>query len=117
VDIEPLHYVYQDGWLYGRTSYGAKLQATGTDWWPVAFEVDEVEGIFQWRSVVIHGGFYVMDEHGPDWEVAQWRRGLELLRQLIPETLAEGDPAPHRRVLFRISVQEITGREAEPTGG
>lgn len=114
VDIEPLHYVYQDGWLYGRTSYGAKLQATGQEWWPVAFEVDEVEGIFQWRSVVIHGGFYVMDEHGPDWEVAQWRRGLELLRKLIPETLAEGDPVPHRRVLFRISVQEMTGREAEP---
>ena len=30
VDIEPLHYVYRDGWLYGRTSHGAKLETTGT---------------------------------------------------------------------------------------
>ncbi len=117
VDIEPLHYVFEGGWLYGRTSHGAKLEVTGYEWWPVAFEVDEVEGVFQWRSVVVHGGFYVLDEHGADWETAEWRRGVELLRQLVPETMAEGDPVPHRRVLFRIAVQEMTGREAEPAGG
>lgn len=116
VDIEPLHYVHHKGWLYGRTSWGAKLEATGDEWWPVAFEVDEVEDVFQWRSVVVHGGFYVLDEHGPDWESAQWREGLELLRRIIPDTFAEGDPVPHRRVLFRIAVQEMTGREAEPGG-
>lgn len=116
VDIEPLNYVYHDGWIYGRTSHGAKLDATGYEWWPVAFEVDEVEEVFRWRSVVIHGGFYVLDENGPDWETAEWRRGLELLRGLVPGTLAEDDPTPHRQVLFRIAVQEISGREAEPAG-
>jgi nitroimidazol reductase NimA-like FMN-containing flavoprotein (pyridoxamine 5'-phosphate oxidase superfamily) len=114
VDIEPLHYVFSNGWLYGRTSHGAKLQATGDEWYPVAFEVDEVEGIFQWRSVVVHGGFYPMDEHGPEWEQTEWRRGVELLRSLIPQTLTPDDPAPHRQVLFRIAVQEATGREATP---
>jgi nitroimidazol reductase NimA-like FMN-containing flavoprotein (pyridoxamine 5'-phosphate oxidase superfamily) len=114
VDIEPLHYVFSGGWLYGRTSQGAKLQATGDEWWPVAFEVDEVEGIFQWRSVVVHGGFYPMDEHGAEWEQTEWRRGVELLRALIPDTLAPDDPTPHRQVLFRIPVQEVTGREATP---
>jgi nitroimidazol reductase NimA-like FMN-containing flavoprotein (pyridoxamine 5'-phosphate oxidase superfamily) len=114
VDIEPLHYVYHDGSIYGRTSHGAKLEATGREWWPVAFEVDEVEDVFQWRSVVVHGGFYRLDEHGPDWQSAGWRQGLELLRGLIPETLGEDDPVPHRRVLFRIAVQEMSGREAEP---
>ena len=114
VDIEPLHYVYHKGWLYGRTSHGAKIQATGQEWWPVAFEVDEVEDVFRWRSVVVHGGFYVLDEHGPDGESAQWREGLQLLRQIIPQSMAEGDPVPHRRVLFRIAVQEMTGREAQP---
>jgi nitroimidazol reductase NimA-like FMN-containing flavoprotein (pyridoxamine 5'-phosphate oxidase superfamily) len=117
VDIEPLHYVFHDGWLYGRTSHGAKLVATGYEWWPVAFEVDEVEDVFQWRSVVVHGGFYVVDEYGPDWESAQWRQGVELLRQIVPETFADGDPVPHRRVVFRIALQEVTGREAEPAGG
>ncbi|HEX2081388.1 MAG TPA: pyridoxamine 5'-phosphate oxidase family protein [Longimicrobium sp.] len=114
VDIEPLHYVYHDGWLFGRTSHGAKLAATGEQWWPVAFEVDEVEGIFQWRSVVVHGGFYTIPEHGPDWEQAAWRTGVELLRRLVPETLTADDPVPHRTVLFRIPVQEASGREATP---
>lgn len=112
VDIEPLHYVYDDGWLYGRTSHGAKIQATGTTWWPVAFEVDEVEGLFQWRSVVVHGGFYTLDPERADWEREEWRRGVELLRRLIPETLAEGDPVAFRTVVFRMAVQEVTGREA-----
>jgi uncharacterized protein len=114
VDIEPLHYVHHAGWLYGRTSHGAKLEVTGYEWWPVAFEVDEVEDVFRWRSVVVHGGFYVLDEHGPEWERSEWRRGVELLRELVPDTFAEGDPVPHRRVLFRISVQEINGRESIP---
>ena len=111
VDIEPLHYVYHKGWIYGRTSEGAKLRATGTDWWPVAFEVDEVEDVFRWRSVVVHGGFYVLDEWGPDWEAAEWRHGVELLRTIVPETMAPGDPVPHRRAVFRIALQEVTGRE------
>lgn len=117
VDIEPLHYVYHKGWLYGRTSHGAKLEVTGYEWWPVAFEVDEVEEVFRWRSVVVHGGFYALDERGPDWERSEWRRGVEMLRGLVPETFAEGDPVPHRRVLFRISAQELTGRESSPAGG
>jgi uncharacterized protein len=114
VDIEPLHYVYDSGWIYGRTSAGTKLEATGETWAPVAFEVDEVEGIFQWRSVVIHGGFYVLDEAGAEWEQAEWRRGVELLRRLIPETLSENDPVAFRTVIFRIAVQEASGREATP---
>jgi uncharacterized protein len=114
VDIEPLHYVYHDGWLFGRTSHGAKLATTGEEWWPVAFEVDEVEGIFRWRSVVVHGGFYTIPEYGPDWEKAAWRTGVELLRTLVPETLTEDDPVPFRNVLFRIPAQELSGREATP---
>jgi hypothetical protein len=114
VDVEPLHYVFDGEWLYGRTSRGTKLIVTGEQWWPVAFEVDEVEGLFQWRSVVVHGGFYAIAPDGPEWREAARGRGLELLRTLLPETLAPGDPVPHRKVLFRISLQEVTGREATP---
>jgi hypothetical protein len=116
VDIEPLHYVYHEGWIYGRTSHGAKTDAVGHTWAPVAFEVDEVEGLFQWRSVVLHGGFYSIPEEGAEWEQAEWRRGVELLRKLIPETLSAGDPAGFRTVLFRVAVQDVTGREATPGG-
>jgi len=42
VDIEPIHYVLDDGWLYGRTQPGTKLEALTHNRW-VALEVDEVE--------------------------------------------------------------------------
>lgn len=39
-------------------------------------------------------------------------RAVELLRTLVRETFTTDDPAPHRDVVFRIAVQEATGREA-----
>lgn len=114
IGIEPLSYVYHDGWLYGRTSEGTKISITGYSWHPVAFEVDEVEGPFQWRSVVVHGGFYTFPTRPEGADAAEWDRGVELLRTIIPETFAEGDPVPFRTILFRIAVQEVSGREATP---
>ena len=116
VNIEPLHYVYHDGWIYGRTSHGQKMDAVGYTWSPVAFEVDEIEDIFRWRSVVVHGGFYAIPEHGAEWEREEWRKGVELLRGLIPQTLGGDDPVAFRTVLFRIAVQDVTGREDTPGG-
>lgn len=114
VDIEPLHYVYADGWIYGRTAPGRKLEATGPCGWPVAFEVDEAEEIFRWRSVVVHGGFYTLTSEGPGPEREERLRAVHLLRTLIPDTFREDDPVPGRTVLFRISVQEVSGRESVP---
>lgn len=115
MDIQPVHYVYSDGWIYGRTSAGAKFRALGTtayNWWPVVFEVDEVEDLYRWRSVLVRGGFYILSRDGSGDETAAWEKGLELLRSLVPETLTDSDPVPSRTILFRIAVQEATGREA-----
>lgn len=116
VEIEPVHYVYSDGWIYGRTSEGRKIEMTGYTWWPVAFEVDEIEEMFRWRSVVVHGGFFAMPRREGGWDVEEWKTGVELLRTLIPETFAEGDPVGFRTIVFRIAVQEISGRDAAPGG-
>lgn len=110
LDIEPMHYVYSEGWLYGRTSRGAKLDETGANWWPVAFEVDEVESLHEWRSAVVHGGFYTLDPDRSSWERSQWERAVEILRTLVPESFTPSDPTPHRTVVFRIAVQEVSGR-------
>lgn len=117
MDIQPVHYVHDDGWLYGRTSYGSKLKALGATayrWWPVVFQVDEVEDLFRWRSVLVRGGFYILADDGPEEERAAWQRGLELMRTLVPAALREGDPTPYRTVLFRIAVQEVSGRSSAP---
>ena len=114
VDIEPLNYVYHDGWLYGRTSLGGRLAAADAAWAPVAFEVDEVEEFFRWRSVVVHGGFYTMVDDGEALHDAEWWQGVQLLRRLIPATFTAADPVAFRTVVFRMAVQEVTGREAVP---
>lgn len=112
VDIEPIHYVYSNGWLYGRTSPGTKLSTIQRNRW-VAFEVDEVASLTDWRSVVVHGAFYELeaDDVSPTAENT-WEHAVELLRRLDPAALTGDDPVPHRDVVFRIAVQEATGRRA-----
>jgi nitroimidazol reductase NimA-like FMN-containing flavoprotein (pyridoxamine 5'-phosphate oxidase superfamily) len=70
--IVPIHYAHADGWLYGRTGPGAKLSALRHHPW-VAFEVDEVDGTFEWRSVVARGALYLLARQGPAAERARWR--------------------------------------------
>ena len=114
IDVEPLHYVYADGWLYGRTSRGVKLDARSESWCPVAFEVDEIDGRYQWRSVVIRGGFYTLAPEPTGWERDAWLEAVRVLQLHTPEAFTPDDPTPHRDVVFRIAVQEVSGREALP---
>ncbi|HLB09253.1 MAG TPA: pyridoxamine 5'-phosphate oxidase family protein [Gemmatimonadaceae bacterium] len=111
VDIQPIHYVFDDEWLYGRTSHGTKFATLARHSW-CAFEVDEVRDLFDWDSVVVKGEMELLDPQlgSPD----AYTRGLELMRSLIPEALTASDPAPHRSILFRVHVKEMTGRAARP---
>jgi nitroimidazol reductase NimA-like FMN-containing flavoprotein (pyridoxamine 5'-phosphate oxidase superfamily) len=111
VDIEPLHYVFDDGWIYGRTSQGTKLTTIAHHRW-VAFEVDEVRDLFDWRSVVVKGALYLIAVDTPDDRDPAFTRGVELLRALLPDTLTANDPVPFRRSVFRIHCDEVTGKEA-----
>jgi hypothetical protein len=112
VDIEPLHYAFLDGWIYGRTSPGSKLDVVAHRHW-VVFEVDEVAGVFDWRSVVVHGAWFNRHD-APPAEHAAWERGLDALRQLVPDALMPNDPVPFRTEVFRIHLDEVTGRECQP---
>ena len=115
VDIEPLSYVYAPGWIYGRTAKGAKLTTLAKNKW-VAFEVDEVRSIFDWQSAVVHGGVYVLEPGTSKESRATYEEALALLRQLLPSTFREDDPVPQRDVVFRIAIQESTGRRASSRG-
>ena len=112
VDITPIHYVHDDGWLYGRTAAGRKLEVIAHNRW-VALEVDEVDGLFDWRSVVVKGGLYILRPNGSEAEVSAYRTGLRMIRRLVPEALADRDPIPEHALLFRIHIDELSGREAQ----
>lgn len=111
VGIAPIHYVYADGWIVGRTAEGTKLAALRHHPW-VAFEVDEVDALFEWRSVVVRGAFYILARDGALGERARWERAVELLRRLVPGALTPSDPTPFRDVVFRIHAGQVTGRQA-----
>lgn len=115
VSIVPVHFVYSEGWIYGRTSPGGKLLDIVRNR-RVAFEVDEDEGFFSWRSVVVHGSLYLVDPDRSAGERQAYAIALEHLRRVLPTSLGDADPVPFRTQLFRIQVTEISGRSSSLGG-
>jgi nitroimidazol reductase NimA-like FMN-containing flavoprotein (pyridoxamine 5'-phosphate oxidase superfamily) len=115
VDIEPIHFVYRDGCIYGRTQYGTKVDVLAHHPW-VAFEVDEVLARFEWRSVVVHGRIEFPDPAGSPRDMEKYARTIQAFRTLVPTAFAENDPTPQRTLAFLIPVQEIAGRAATMRG-
>ena len=115
VDIEPISYVYRDGWIYGRTAPGTKLDVLAHHPW-VAFEIDDVRGPFDWRSVVVKGTIYFLEAGGSGAEGAAYDNAVQILRSLNPRALTERDPTPERSVLFRLHIDEFNGRAASSAG-
>jgi nitroimidazol reductase NimA-like FMN-containing flavoprotein (pyridoxamine 5'-phosphate oxidase superfamily) len=109
VDIRPIHYVFDDRWLFGRTSPGDKLITLQHHQW-VAFEVDEVSGPFDWKSVVAHGTFRHLEPGGTQSDTALFERGIRAVKTLNPDALTDADRTPFRTELFGISLDSVTGR-------
>ena len=59
---------------------------------------------------------YTIPGEGSATEHEEWERAVGLLRTRIPETFTPDDPAAFRQVLFRIAVQDVSGRESLPGG-
>ena len=111
VDIQPIHYVVSGNFLYGRTSRGGKFMTLAHNPW-CAFEVDEVRGLFDWDSVVVKGHLELLDPELASGDA--YDEGLRLMSALVPGTFTDLDPTPHRLILFRVHLSELTGRSARP---
>jgi nitroimidazol reductase NimA-like FMN-containing flavoprotein (pyridoxamine 5'-phosphate oxidase superfamily) len=111
VDVEPIGYVYAKGGLVFRTAPGSKLETLAHHPW-VALEIDQLEGLFDWRSVVVHGTVYTLQETGTEEQVRAYRAAVKSLRRLIPHTLGKKDPVPFRSVVMKLHVDRVSGRRA-----
>ena len=111
VQLEPIHYVYDAPWIFGRTSADAQLLSVAPAQW-CAFEADEVQGMFDWESVVVKGPFY---QNSPlaAWDYVQ---AVTALRHLLPQALTHSDPTPARDYVFGVHATEITGRRSIGSG-
>jgi nitroimidazol reductase NimA-like FMN-containing flavoprotein (pyridoxamine 5'-phosphate oxidase superfamily) len=110
VDIEPIHYVHEGEWIYGRTGDGTKLKTLAHNRW-LALETDEVSNLFDWKSVVVKGSLFLLESQGPGAE--HHAHAIDLLRSLYPATLTDQDHVPERNVVFRIHLDQVSGRAAE----
>ena len=111
VDIEPIHFAYHDGWIVFRTSSGTKLDVITRNRW-VALETDEVDGVFEWRSVVVHGAAYPLDENITRVLPDARDQAMRLLRRIVPSSGLPEDPAPWRDRVFHMQAADVTGRAA-----
>jgi len=109
VDIEPIGYVSDGDWLYGRTSVGTKLSTLLHHPW-CAVEMDEVSGLFDWTSVVVKGTFHLLDPETGSTD--RYQRAERLLRKLVPGTFQANDPTPQRGIVFGVHASEVSGRSA-----
>jgi nitroimidazol reductase NimA-like FMN-containing flavoprotein (pyridoxamine 5'-phosphate oxidase superfamily) len=110
-ELLPLHYVYADGAIISRTSYGPKC-AAWVERPQVVLGVEEIDGLFDWRSVLVRGTIRILSPHGTREQRADYWRAVVIARTLIPEMFTERDPTPDRRVVLEIFPVQITGREA-----
>ena len=99
--VVPVTYVYDGTYVYGHAMDGAKLRAMRAN--PqVCVEVEHVDDLSNWRSVIAWGTFEECD--GPDWDA-----GFAMLAERIMPllTLPANQPPPDLSVLRRGSVYRI----------
>jgi len=104
VRVELVAYVYADDWIYARMELGEELTTVEHHPWG-AFEVDEVETIYDWRSVEVRGAVQFVTPESHAFENA-----VRLMRQVVPQVLTDGDPLPQRNQLVRLHIDQIRGR-------
>lgn len=112
--IVPITYAYDGVAVYGHSREGLKLRAMRSN--PtVCFEVDRLESLSEWRSVVALGTFSELEAGAA--EVA-----MELLRRRLAPLVASATSHPDSRVhtsglpwsVFRILLGERSGRFERP---
>jgi nitroimidazol reductase NimA-like FMN-containing flavoprotein (pyridoxamine 5'-phosphate oxidase superfamily) len=113
VDIEPVHYVCKDHCIWGRTQHGTKVAILAHHPW-VAFEVDKVDTLVSWQSVVVRGRVEFPDPEGGARDQARYAAGVSAFRDLVPEAFTSDDPTPERDLVFVLPVAECEGRAASP---
>lgn len=109
--VVPVAYAFRDGVLYGFSHEGKKLAMMRKN--PrVCVEIDAVEHLGSWKSVIAWGTFEELEGDAADRGAAIAAERLASLvsdaesRRRLREALRR-EPAP---VIYRIRIDEMTGR-------
>ncbi|MEP6622774.1 MAG: pyridoxamine 5'-phosphate oxidase family protein [bacterium] len=112
INVEPVHYACAGRWILMRSAEGAAIEAFAHNPY-VTFEVDEVDALFDWRSVVAHGAIVRLDDAGAQVDHQMFIHALEALRSFMPDTQAFDDPTALRQTTYGLYIDQLKGRRAE----
>jgi nitroimidazol reductase NimA-like FMN-containing flavoprotein (pyridoxamine 5'-phosphate oxidase superfamily) len=108
--VVPVTYAYFDGAVYGHSGPGMKLEMMRAN--PeVCFEVDDLENLSNWRSVIAWGRFEEL--HGEAAMNAMQKLADRLMPMMASETSqphGSGGTGASQAVVYRINLREMTGR-------
>jgi nitroimidazol reductase NimA-like FMN-containing flavoprotein (pyridoxamine 5'-phosphate oxidase superfamily) len=116
VYVVPVAYVFHDNYIYAHSKEGLKIKMMRKNI-RVCFEVESRENIRNWRTVILWGKYEELKTS------LEQKKAMKILNdRLLPFSLSESikpmdymDPPhqiekEHKPVIYRISVEEITGR-------
>jgi len=115
--IVPINYVYSAPFIYGHSSNGKKIEMMRKN--PqVCFEVDDIQNIFRWKSVVAWGQFEEVTDLD---EKARLMQGL--IHKIMPLANNPTDHPSHgitekdsdigdkvELIIYKINLHTMTGR-------
>ncbi len=108
------NYIYSEGWIYARTELSEDVVMARHHPW-AAFQVSEIDGIYDWRSVEAWGTIEFLSSNAEGREWFEFETAVRLLQTVVPQVLTADDPLPRRAQLLRVHVDDIIGRESRST--
>lgn len=119
--IVPVNYGFGGTFIYGQSAVGQKIRMMRQN--PVVcFEVDQIQTIFNWKSVIIQGRFEEVKEMAEKERLAQG-----LIHRLMPLSRNPGDHPAHgitekesdvgdkiQLIIYKIHIEQCSGRYERP---
>lgn len=116
--VVPISYAFEHGYIYGHSMYGLKIKIMRNN--PrVCFQVDDIENMTNWRSVIAWGEYEEMKEEDG------YQSGMKILNNRLAPFITSAAVRPHQEneniqynyvekgmkvLVFRIKILEQSGR-------
>jgi nitroimidazol reductase NimA-like FMN-containing flavoprotein (pyridoxamine 5'-phosphate oxidase superfamily) len=116
VYVVPITYVFEDNCIYGHTTAGMKIDMMRQN--PnVCFEVDHVDNLANWQSVIAWGTFYELEGKEAEEGLQKLTNRIHPLVTSETSVPKHGLDRPHALinphievVVFKIEIAEVTGK-------